>query len=118
NVAWIDDPRGTEREQSHEQTGDAADQAEQRRLREELPYQSLPPGPQRDADGDLLLSRGRTGEQETGDIRAGDQQHETHCAHDDQQRDAYVADHRLDERHDVDRERLVTIVLRTNTRGD
>src|SRR5205807_1433823 len=40
----------------------------------------------RKADGDLTLTAGGPGEQKVRDIRAGDQQHQSHRCQDDQQR--------------------------------
>ena len=76
------------------------------------------PCAERDADGDLLLARGRAREQQVRDVRARDEQHERHGAHHDQHGASHVADDGFDERHDVDREGSVALVLFPNPRGD
>ena len=83
-----------------------------------MAHEPLPAGSERDADGDLLLARRRAREQQVRDVRARDEQDERHGAHHDQHRASHVADDGFDERHDVDREGSVALVLVPNPRGD
>ena len=68
----------TERERGDEQSGNAAHETEQRGFGEELAHEPLPSCSERDADGDLLLARGRAREQQVRDVRTRDEQHERH----------------------------------------
>ena len=63
----------------------AAGEREQQALGQELAHESLPAGSQRGAHRDLLRPRGRAGEQQVGDVGAGDQQHEPHRTQEHQQ---------------------------------
>ena len=96
----------------------AAHETEQRAFGQQLPHEPLPARAERGADGDFLLARRRAREQQVRDVGARDEQHERHRAQHHEHRAAHVADDRFDERHDVDREGPVALVLLANPRGD
>ena len=64
----------------HAHICEAGDEREQDALHQQLPDNTPTAGAQRDAHRDLVLAMRRAGEQEVGDVRAGDQQHEGHGA--------------------------------------
>ncbi len=64
---------------SQEQSYSASDDGEQQAFSEQLPDQAKATGSQGQANGDLLLPRGGARQQQIGDIRASDEQHETNC---------------------------------------
>ena len=70
-----------------------------------------PPGAQGGAHGDFLLAAGRARHQKIRDIGTCDQQHQRHGAEHDENRQPHVADDRFDQRHDVDGERPIAVVL-------
>ena len=57
-------------------------------------------------------------QQQVGDVCASNQQHQRHRAEQHQQGAPDVADDRFDERHDVDRERSISLVFVANPRRD
>ena len=52
----------------------------------QLPNESRAPGAEREAHRDLALARRRAREQQVGDVRAGDEQHDADDRHQDVQR--------------------------------
>ena len=57
--------------------GGGAEQRQHHRLGDELPHQTAAAGADRQADADFLLPARRARQQHAGDVRAGNQQHET-----------------------------------------
>ena len=79
----------------------AADQREHERLGHDLPDQTRPPGAERGANRQLLAASGRAAEHQVGEIRAGDQQHESHRREQHEERPLDVADQLLLQAHDI-----------------
>ena len=65
---------------------EAAGQGQQQALRQPLAQQPAATGPERHAHGHLVPARGVAGEQQVGEVRAGDQQHDRSDALEQQQR--------------------------------
>ena len=63
---------------------------------EQLAHESLPDRAERGADRDLLLTAARPRQQQVGDVRARNEQHETHGAQQHEQRALNIADDLLD----------------------
>ena len=59
----------------------AGDERQQHRFDEQLPDDVPSAGAERDADADLVRAMGGARQQQVGDVRAGDQQHEADRAH-------------------------------------
>ena len=98
NVAGIDVADDLQRAVRDEQTGGAAEQAEQQALGQQLPDEPLPARAERGADRDFLLTAGRARQQQVRDVRARDQQHERHRSEQHENRQPHVADDGLDQR--------------------
>ena len=71
----------------------AADQRDDQRLRHQLPGHAPGFGAEREADRQLLLPRLGAHQEQVGDVRARDQQHEADRAEQNPQHRADVADH-------------------------
>jgi hypothetical protein len=82
------------------------------------PKQPLPVGSERDADGNLLLAAGGAGEQQVGDVRARDQQHQRDRTEQDEHRPPHVADDLIDQGHDADGERSIPLVFVADSSGN
>ena len=82
-----------------ERQGDAqhaAGEGQQQALGEELPHQLTPGGAERQPDGDLPLAHEGAGDQQVGDVGAGDEQHQADHAHQhDERHREVVADRRV-----------------------
>ena len=63
------------------QTDDAADEREENALDEQLPDDAPPGGAEREANGNFARPMRRARQQQIGDVRAGDEQHERDGAH-------------------------------------
>ena len=63
-----------------EQAQPPADEREQGALDQQLPDHPGPAGAERESDGDLARAFGGAGEEQVGDVGAGDEQHEPHSA--------------------------------------
>ena len=85
----------------HRETEDAAGQREQHALGGQLAREIALPRAEREPNRQFTLARETRGEQQIGDIRAGDQQDEEHGAEQDVQRRAHGSDDRLGVRLDV-----------------
>ena len=70
------------------------------------------------ANRQLLLPRGRARQQQVGDVGAGDQQHETDGAEQNQQRARDIADDLLVHRHQPHAEPCIGRILAFEPRGD
>lgn len=64
-----------------EKTGGSAQHEEDHRLREHLPYEPRTTRPDGDSDGNLAPARAGAGDQQAGQIGAGNDQHERHEPH-------------------------------------
>jgi hypothetical protein len=94
-----------ERANSHDAENAArgrARQGQQDAFGEELADDASASGADGDADGDLPAACHGAGQQQVGDVGAGDQQHETDRAHQTQKRGAHIADHGFTERIDAE----------------
>ena len=100
------------------ETGGTPEEAEQNALGQQLPYETLPAGAQGRADRDFLLAPGRSREQQVGHIGARDQKDEGDRPEEHEHREPHVAHHRIDERHNVDGEGPIALVLLADTRRD
>ena len=76
-----------------QQSERASGGSENRALGQKLAHQSTASCPERAADGHLRFARRRAGEQEIRDVRARDEQHESHGAEQDEHRLPDVPDH-------------------------
>ena len=84
-----------------------ADDRQQQAFGEQLPDDSPVRGAERGPHRHLLAPPDRARQQQVGDVRAGDQQHEADGRHQHDQRSPHVADHLLAQRHDAEREAAV-----------
>ena len=66
----------------------AGGEGDQQGLGQPLPDQRKAAGPDRETNRDLLLPRRRTGQQQAGEVRAGDQKHQADHRQQDAQRRA------------------------------
>ena len=77
---------------------------------------------ERRSHGDLLLARQRSRQQQVRDVRAGDQQHESHRRHEHEQRQPHAADRLLLQRQHAKRQaavrRIEVRVLAPETGGE
>ena len=81
----------------HQQAENAAEDSDQDAFGEELADEAGPAGAEGGADGDFFLASGGAGEQEVGDVGAGDEQHEADRAEQHEHGAADIAyDHFLD----------------------
>ena len=85
---------------SHEEPGGAAGDREHERLDQHLLEDARAAGAERGADGELFAPRERASEQQVGDVRAGDQEHEGDGGEEHDERHPHVADDQLLQRHD------------------
>ena len=107
--------RGHERARRHERNR----QAQHRTRRpqddgfgEQLTEQPDAAGTERRSDRQLRLTRGGARQEQVGDIRAGDQQHEANGAEKHEERRSHVAHDHVGERHGVERQRVVGLTER------
>ena len=96
-------PKHGEAEQREENAGHSARDGEKHALGEELPHETLAPGAERDAHGELLSPRNRAREERAGEIRAGDEQDEPRARHEHEERRARISGHRRVQRHGIER---------------
>ena len=101
------EPRNVGRLSGHQRPGrpvgdhqadDAAGKAEDDRLGQQLPEQPAAAGPHRHADRELTLTRRRTRQQQVGDVRAGDQQHQADRTEQHEERPLHVTDDHVAQR--------------------
>ena len=118
DVAGIDRPYDIETRQRDQQADRPAHQAEQHALEKQLSHQALPRRAERGADRHFFLAAGGTRQQQVGDIRAGDQQHERDRSEEHEHCPAHVADDLLEQRNDADGKRPVALVLVANPGGN
>ena len=89
--------RDADQQRGQSDAGHAAERAEHQAFGQQLRHDAPAAGAQRGAHGDLLASRGAPRQQQVGDVRARDQQHQDHRAKRDVDRLAQrVADQQLD----------------------
>ena len=80
------------------QPGDAAQCAQDQALGQELADQPSPAGSERRPDGELALPRGAGGQQQVGQVGAGDEQHDADGRSEHQQAAPRSSHHRLEQR--------------------
>ena len=87
---------------------DESERAPDRRKDEGFAEQNLeeaqPSGAERRADADVALPRGRPAQDQVGDVGAGDEQHESYGAEQDQERTSDLSQQFLPQRHGADRD--------------
>ena len=88
----LDPPNGKQQPET------GAEQTEHHAFSEKLPDQPAAAGAECGANGHFRLARGRAGEQQVGDVDAGNQEHEAYGAEQHEYRPADVAHHRLEQR--------------------
>ena len=94
------------------QTDGAGDERQQQVLRQELPEQPTAVGTGRGAKGQLLLPCHTGGEQQVGDVRASNQQHEAHSAQEKRQGVLRLTEEGVVEEHDPRPGRLGLLATR------
>ena len=102
------------------ETDNAADEGQEHALDEQLTNDPPPRRAEGHAHGDLPGAMGRAGQQQVGDVRAGDQQHERDRAH-ERPEDGFDlrANDAIQKRRDHRRDALVAVlVLLRELRGD
>ena len=97
-VARRQQGRGPSRPRRQAQPGDRATGAQHEALRQQLPEEAPPIGTEGGAHGELTASAGAGGEQEVGEVGAGDEQHHADRGGKHQQAAAGRADHGVLER--------------------
>lgn len=122
--------RGEERDDDlvgrvgNEQAGQAGENREDERLRKKLNDELSAGGPEGKADGELLSSIGRTGEEEVSDIGAGDEEDEGRDGEEEEEGGAGVAEDVAlalrtgDERHRLVDEALAEAVAGSSLQGE
>ena len=87
---------------------DESERAPDRRKDEGFAEQNLeeaqPSGAERRADADVALPRGRPAQDQVGDVGAGDEQHKSYGAEQDQERTSDLSQQFLPQRHGADRD--------------
>ena len=110
NVAGIERQQGANADDAERQAEQTAQQRQHQALGHQLARDAAARGADRCANRDFALADGRAHEQQVGHVRARNQQHETHRAHQNPQRRSHVAhDHLLqclDAEPDLWRQRL------------
>jgi hypothetical protein len=96
---------------------DAADECDQQRLRHQLPRHLSRFGAKRETDGQLLLTRLGTHQEQVRDVRARNEEHESNGAEQNPQHGADVADHiNVQRPHQRSKSRLIEHLLRETWR--
>ena len=96
DIAGIYRPDDIEARQGNQQADRAAHHAEQHAVEEQLSDEAMPGRTERGADRQFFLAAGGAREQQVGDIRAGDQQHERDRSEEHEHCASHVADDLLE----------------------
>ena len=83
--------QGIESPARDEQAGRAAAEREEHAFGQQLPNESKTARPERGANRKLAMPRGRAGEEEIGDVRAGDEEHAADRAEQRVEHDPHIA---------------------------